>query len=185
MEKAKQSQMYFNHPDLPPPLPPHLHSPWTTVNSLLSGDVDRRLCDWWERATLFSSTLLLRGMCRRSSKIFNLVLFLSFILFFLILQPGATVTSDDTARTVTKWSAASVEDWEGTDWPHCLLLFVSLAVVCDLLDWREHWGWGLVYWSQKAMQILPFTKSDTVLTPCKWEICKPTAAGHECDTDRA
>lgn len=30
-------------------------------------------------------------------------------------------------------------------------------------------GGVLVFWSQKAMQILPFPKSDTVLTPCKWE----------------
>lgn len=42
-----------------------------------------------------------------------------------------------------KWSAASVDDWKSTDWFRCLLLFVSLAVLCDLLRWQEHWGWGL------------------------------------------
>ncbi len=63
-----------------------------------------RLWDCWERARLFYSTLLLQGIWRRSSKIFNLVpqifiCFLSFSLFLLILQPGAMATWDDIAHT--------------------------------------------------------------------------------------
>lgn len=55
------------------------------------------------------------------------------------------MTSDDTVCTLTERSASSLDDWESADLSRCLLLFVSLAVMCDLLGWWEHWGWGLVY----------------------------------------
>lgn len=87
--------------------------------------------------------------------------------FFLILPDIATRSYSNLRWYCTynkKWSEASVDDWEGADWSRCLLLFVSLTVACDqaLLagkrEGRGGWSHGLVYWSQKAMQILPFTK---------------------------
>lgn len=84
-----------------------------------------------------------------------------------------------------KWSAASGDDWEGTDWSRSSLLFVSVAVVCDLLGWRGTLRLGACLLEPKRQCRFCHLQSDTVLTPCKWEICKPTAAGHECDTDRA
>lgn len=91
------------------------------------------------------------------------ICFLSFILFFLILQPGATVTSDDIART------REVECGE-CRWlrGHRLVSLIARLCISGCSMWSAQLagtlGLGLVYWSQKAMQILPFTKWHSAYT---------------------
>lgn len=160
----------------------------TAVNSVLSGHANR---DGVIEERELNSTLLLRGICRRSSKIFNLVFqtficFLAFLLFFspLIMQPGAMVTTDDTLRTVTKWIAWSVDDWVATDWSCCLLLFVSLAVLCDLLRWQDLWRWwegSLDFGAKRQCRFYHFQK----VTQCLRRANGKCANQQQLATDRA
>lgn len=157
MGKATQNLMYFNQAlsNISTSA-----STTSTVNTTLSGGVDP---DWaiGERSRFFVffpftlllllllALFLLQGICRRSTKIFNLVFqificFLSFVLFF----PEITTSSYSELRILhisgrKKRNAGREDDREGTDWSRCLLLFVSPAVKRDLLAWRgKHQGWG-------------------------------------------
>lgn len=107
------------------------------------------------------------GVWRRSSKIFNLVFqificFLSFILFFL---PDIATRSHGDLRWYCTYKRSGERRWLGG---HRLVsLFAPLCISgCSVWSARLAGapGLGLVYWSQKAMQILPFTKWHSAYT---------------------
>lgn len=93
------------------------------------------------------------------------ICFLSFILFFYFFWycNPEPCWPQMILHVQEKWSAASIDDWEGTDWSHCLLLFVSLAVVCDLLCWQEHWGWGLFAGAKRQCRFCHLQKATQCL----------------------
>lgn len=86
------------------------------------------------------------------------ICFLPFILFFLILQLGATLTTDDIAHP--RGVKCGQCRWLGGR--RLVSLFAALCIsgggvwTARLAGTEEL---GLVYWSQKTMQILPLTKS--------------------------
>lgn len=122
--------------------------PLTVNKSRVSGDADRD-CAMGEGELVYfprpsSSRASGEGHPRFSIWSFRSP-FAFCLLFFFFFSDIATPSHGDLRwwHVQEKWSAASIDDWEGTDWSRCFLLFVSLAVVCDLLGWWEHWGCGL------------------------------------------
>lgn len=159
----------------PPQHQHHLHSSWTLLNSLVSGDVK------WDCMTGESKLDNLSRPCssRTSGEgherfsIWSLefsrsdlhLLFVFYPPFFLlILQPTAMVTSDDIAHT--REVKCGERRWLGG---HRLVsLFAPLCVSgCSVWSARlagNTAAGGLFTGAKKAMQILPFTKWHSAYT---------------------